>query len=188
MRLLGLLIALLLITGCAKQPQDNAVTTTASEATTAQVTGSSATASEPTAPLPTESTGEPAPSETSPSSEAAQGLLYHSESLGFSLTFPESWRGRYVLIEREDSVEVFERQNYDFGGIGLLFLVRMVPRDEYRENMFPAYRVLAQSEDTVAVWIEPSDVPFDLSLRSPYEALSGDLSSVRESFRWAVAR
>ncbi len=120
--------------------------------------------------------------------DTSDGIFYRSETAGFSLIFPESWKNAYVVVEWGDSSEVFERENYLNNGRGLLFTVRVMPSNEYRDDRFPDARRLGEQGGKTAVFLVPTDVAYaseNPALSESYQKLAADLDAVAESFAFS---
>ncbi|MCD7946799.1 MAG: hypothetical protein LUG13_00660 [Oscillospiraceae bacterium] len=84
-----------------------------------------------------------------------EGILYENADLGFSLTFPESWDGKYGILPLDDSIEVNHTQTREEvgEGNGLLFAIVRYSLTDDVDGM----EVIATTEDAQYVVIYPAD-------------------------------
>ncbi|MDP4092786.1 MAG: hypothetical protein Q8920_05425 [Bacillota bacterium] len=145
--------------------------------------------------------GNKLPSEATPSKNvqnqstvaaASSKLIYHSGKFGFSLTFPESWRGKYVVKEDEESVQVYQKITYDSsnGEMGRLFSIAEFTKDEWNKN---GDEISSISEDLgnvtngdkVYYFGGPSDVQFDSNNKQAaeeYKNMHNDIQAIVKTF------
>lgn len=95
-------------------------------------------------------------------------LTYHSAKLGFSITFPESWRNKYVVKDSESSAQVYQKSTYDAsnGEMGRLVSIAVFTPEKWQAegeeitSMSENYGSI-KSKHAVYYFGGPSDVQFD---------------------------
>ena len=95
-----------------------------------------------------------------------EGTTYTFEEI--TITFPEAWEDRYVIVEHEDGsgISVHQKLSYDIDGSGVLFGVW--------KNNEPAYdhagvSPLAYTEDMMYFISYPTDVQFNPEVEGAFE-------------------
>ena len=95
-----------------------------------------------------------------------EGTTYTFEEI--TITFPEAWEDRYVIVEYEDGsgISVHQKLSYDVDGSGVLFGVW--------KNNEPAYdhagaSPLAYTEDMMYFMSYPTDVQFNPEVEGAFE-------------------
>lgn len=58
-------------------------------------------------------------------------LTYTSDNLGITFNVPDSWKGKYDVIEEDGKVSVYMKHKDNNMGIGLLFIIKKQGIDEY---------------------------------------------------------
>lgn len=119
----------------------------------------------------------------------AQSQKYVSKTLGFSLTFPASWQGKYNVVENSNELTVyFKPVNHPVGaGIGRLFeVVKKTPdvNEGVLDTISGAKRYFIVKGVTFVIG-GPTDVGFppDNPEYSTYKQLSSERSTVINSIQ-----
>ena len=115
---------------------------------------------------------------------AADDIGYKNAKLGFSLTIPGDWAGKYRVMDFSVAAEFINSRNEEAGFGGFLFSIMV------SENMEPldwnGFRLLGQSGGLNYFGGLPSDVQFNhdnKSLEDEYNAMMNDIEAIFKSFR-----
>ena len=114
---------------------------------------------------------------------APAGIAYTNSNLGFSLTLPARWAGLYRTEERSNGVSFINIRNENAGFGGFLFGI-FVSND--MEPIEYGYRLLTSSGGMNYFSATPTDVQFayeNSSLRTEYQTMEGDISTILGTFR-----
>jgi hypothetical protein len=121
---------------------------------------------------------------SAPAKAASGGISYTNGNLGFSLTIPASWAGKYRVADFSTAANFISIGNEAAGCGGFLFGVlvsgSMEPLD------WNGYRLLGQSGGLYYFGGVPSDVQFDYtnkSLADEYQSMEKDVEAIFKSFR-----
>lgn len=120
------------------------------------------------------------------SQETPDGTVYENRVLGFSVRFPEDWKGRYVVKESEGSVSFFSKRVHDaYPNFGRLFTIeRMIGELVTEEDMEQAPvpgKIVARGNGYTYLVRFPSDVqylPGDEQLSRDYLGMYEQVSEV----------
>jgi len=123
------------------------------------------------------------------SSEAAEGIEYTSESLGFNLTLPTGWSGLYRVKESPNSVQFISirNENADYGGHVFGILISDTKFTEENSHLGTGLEELAEAEGVFVYYTHPTDVQFDYenaSLTNEYKHMEADVYGILKSFRF----
>lgn len=98
----------------------------------------------------------------------------------FSFKMPDSWKGNCILIQYEDSLEVYDKISYEEDASGLLFAISVYDDSEYLD--LSDYTVLGFCGNRTYVFEDHfSDLIEDMS-SSEYKACKEAGKTVRKSF------
>jgi len=102
--------------------------------------------------------------EVSTTSEVTHGEIYKNDKLGFSINFPDSWKGKYTVKENDDGIRVFFKPiNKNALGGGFLFgiLKRSDNLDESTFDTVSRKTRYFNAKGIAYVVGGPTDVNFD---------------------------
>ena len=119
--------------------------------------------------------------------ETADSQLYTNTAYGFTLTFPESWRGRYIITEHGDTILVRHKLtveqigSQDDGYIGTLFRIYVYsPKSKWENDGVPFSPATGRHTigESASAWYAleyPTDVQwFDAAHAEDYVELKND--------------
>lgn len=117
---------------------------------------------------------------------------YIHETMGFRLTIPSHWEGRYLIEETEDSVSFYSQSVRDVEGFhwgGWLFSVYRAEdtpeiREQIKEGITPS-EIIAEQHGFLFKKIGPSDVQFpheNQAVTEEYFALYDETHLITDSF------
>ena len=115
---------------------------------------------------------------------AASGGATYTSGLGFSLTIPAGWAGKYHTMDFSVAVEFINTRNEKAGYGGFLFSVMI--QDNLEPLDWNGVRLLGESGGMYYFGSVPSDVQFDYynkSLRDEYQSMEKDVEGIFKSFR-----
>lgn len=122
-----------------------------------------------------------------PASVSPQKYIYND--LGFSITFPASWKGKYTLRKNEDGLNVYfySANHPEEAGVGRLFtIVKKTPHidESMMDSISGAQRYITANGITYVIG-GPTDVAFppDNPDYSLYKQLASERSSVINSIQ-----
>ena len=121
--------------------------------------------------------------EAQPGGWEGESIVYESP-LGWSVTMPASWEGRYLVVEEGNSEIVCAASSHDEENQGALFTIMRLDAADADElaEMIPV-TLLADLEDgTRYIAAFPSDVQFNPEFAEDYMDLSKDAESVLATF------
>ncbi len=127
---------------------------------------------------------------------------YHNEAYGFTLTFPEKWKGKYVILNDESElkdntcVTFYQRSTYDTSApdmiMGRLFTVCVYPTGDWEKEKS---EITTMSENfgeikhnkLVFYFAGPTDVRFDPDNKQAsveYQAMSRDIQDIAKTIHF----
>lgn len=165
---LGLCMLLLLTAGCAKSENGEEKQFTATEEMTEEVLEQ------------TESTLEKKTKEEA----VAEGTGGEYSWREISLTFPESWEGRFYVVSGKEYMAVYQKDSYDrMEGAGFLFSISVESRPYYD---YPSGGIFAYTQENAYVIQYPTDVPYYYDIEEnakDYAELAADVDDIYRSVK-----
>ena len=110
---------------------------------------------------------------------------YNNTALGFSLTFPESWKNKYSAVERSNSVQFIMKGTSEKSSIFTISVMSEV--DWLKAQSMPHGELIAQVENTKEVYIKniALENPFtDITLVEKFSLMIGDVNSILSTFKF----
>ena len=133
-----------------------------------------------------ETSSETSDSQTDPQKSAKNSIFYTNSD--FSLQFPKSWKGHYMVMETEEFGipwrGFFEKGCYEEIDAGWLFSIAGYRDDSYTEQ--PSYDIIGEWDGITYVIIYPTDVQFyEASKKSQrrYNKMAGQIDDIIETFQ-----
>jgi len=112
------------------------------------------------------------------------GIVYTNQRLGFSLTLPSSWEGKYVVVENEESIDFFHNLSMETtGSAGLLFFIWHV--DELLEGHLGGAgerHLVAQTQSSYYIFGTASSVEYSDESEAEYKKMYADFPEIRRTF------
>ncbi|RXJ00625.1 hypothetical protein DS745_11205 [Anaerobacillus alkaliphilus] len=84
--------------------------------------------------------------------------LYENEIYGFTVSFPNTWDGKYEVEESEEATKFFYKSQVD--GRAELVTIYVVDETEWEQDEYGQLRYLATSNGSVYYFVLPLDVPY----------------------------
>lgn len=121
--------------------------------------------------------------------EAADGILYNNEALGFSMRIPGAWKDRYLIKESENGVAVYNKKiSEKYEEAGRLFTIERVTGELITEADIQqaaiGQQIVLQGNGYTYVLTMPSDVQYptdDEEMSREYKAMSDQISTISDS-------
>lgn len=117
-----------------------------------------------TTPENTVSNAQTATTITNTNQQISQGIEYKNDKLGFSLTFPESWRGKYMVEENDMGIRVYfePKEKVKEEGVGFLFGIINKSSKDLHEDTFDTVcnKRYFETKDATYVIGGPTDIGF----------------------------
>ncbi|WP_242870045.1 copper amine oxidase N-terminal domain-containing protein [Tindallia californiensis] len=124
--------------------------------------------------------------------DSIRDKAYIHEKMGFHLTVPSHWEGRYLIEETEDSVSFYSQSVRDVEGFhwgGWLFTIYRTEdtpeiREQIKEGITPS-EIIAEQHGVLFKKIGPSDVQFpheNQRVTEEYFALYDETHLITDSF------
>ncbi len=115
-----------------------------------------------------------------------EGIDFTSSKIGFSITLPISWQGKYIVREYEDYATFIYKDSEKVGDIGNLFSIqrfngKLTP-EEAKQGA--GYRYLLASNDKYSyVLSNPSGVEYTEKTEAEYNKLSADIEAIGKTIK-----
>ncbi|GIM30364.1 hypothetical protein CPJCM30710_30300 [Clostridium polyendosporum] len=119
----------------------------------------------------------------------SQDIQYKNDKLGFSLTFPSDWKGKYRIQENDMSIFVYfsPKQKTDNSGSGLLFAIINKASKDFNENFFDTISDKKYFEAKGAIYFigGPTDIGFNENNPefSTYRKLKSEVPNVIKTIK-----
>lgn len=118
-------------------------------------------------------------------------LVYKNDKYSFSMTFPESWKGKYVIKDNGDTVSVHNKklaESTPDGFFGTLFTIHIYsPKEKWKtEGMeladMTGMRKIAEDNKAIFAVRMPTDVQFDPQNGDEYRSMEKNVDSIIKTF------
>ena len=121
--------------------------------------------------------------EAQPGGWEGDSIVYESP-LGWSITMPASWEGRYVVAEEGNSEIICAASSHDGENQGALFTIMRLDAADADElaEMIPVTPLAELEDGTRFVAVFPSDVQFNPEFAEDYNDLSKDVENILGTF------
>lgn len=117
---------------------------------------------------------------------------YHSQKNGFSITFPESWRNKYVVKDLDNGVVVYQKSQYDAtkGQEGRIFSILVYTQEKWKAEGNGIIDITdnlgsIKGKQNVYYFAGPTDVQFDYQDKQAtkeYSDMQNDIPAIEKTF------
>ena len=117
---------------------------------------------------------------------------YHNAALGFSLTLPADWQGKYTVVENSNQISFKQTATYEKYGAGTLFYIERLDGQLTQEQIAaPGNRDIAMyANGYTYVMGTPTDVQYpiwadrdeeDIPIAAQYEEMFAGIEQIKAS-------
>lgn len=98
----------------------------------------------------------------------------------FSFKVPESWTGCSVVIQYEGSLEIYNKNDYETDGSGLLFTIAAYEDSDYKD--LEGYSILGFCDNMTYVLVNDYTSTYEDSESAEYQACKEAVKTLKKSF------
>jgi len=115
--------------------------------------------------------------------KSASGEIYNNLVYSYSLNLPESWKGKYLIEERDNTTSFI--YNPSSGTKYNLFSIVVYPNSEWQQlKSEPGFHgtEIIKKDDLVFVYVISLDNPYTGNEGDEYERMAGEINSIIKTF------
>jgi len=118
-------------------------------------------------------------------------IVYENQDYHFKLELPGIWKEKYIIAEKNETIEFLNKANNEAGAGGALFTIRVFSEQQWQEESEELLNNIhiaevGKSDGKVYTFSTPTDVQYsseDEQLKEGYSEMFEDVEGIKESFQ-----